>query len=311
VPRVLSTAFCVALLAATAGAFALTEGAKTELSPIFGTQISTKGFSPGCDPRICSAPVATLRFKLRKRERIAVWMERGGERAVTLVPGRTYPKGPVTLQFAGVDDTGLTLPDGAYVPVIRFTREHRTLTLPSRIVIDTKAPRVVRVRHHVYTHVSPDNDGRNDVFRVPYTLSEPAHAVLLVDGRQVELTRFLRVRGVLSWNGKIDGRVVRTGNHVLEIAAQDAAGNRSEPFPYAVVRVRFVELARTRILVQPGRRFAVRVLTDSPRVDWLFNRSRGAIRSHTLRLRAPAKPGVYRLFVTAADHAARALVVVG
>ena len=47
---------------------------------------------------------ATLRFKLRKRERIDVWMERDGERAVTLVPGRTYPKGPVRLAFAGVDD---------------------------------------------------------------------------------------------------------------------------------------------------------------------------------------------------------------
>ena len=242
-PRVLSTAFCVALLAATAGAFALTEGAKTELSPIFGTQISTKVFSPGCDPRICDAPVATLRFKLRKRERIAVWMERGGERAVTLVPGRTYPKGPVTLQFAGVDDTGLTLPDGAYVPVIRFTREHRTLTLPSRIVIDTKAPRVVRVRHHVYTHISPDNDGRNDVFRVPYTLSEPAHAVLLVDGRQVELTRFLRMRGVLSWNGKIDGRVVRTGQ---SRARDRCAGRRRQPLGAVPVRGRPGPVRRAR-----------------------------------------------------------------
>ena len=45
--RVLSTAFLVALLAATAGAFALTQGAKLELSPIYGTRVPTKVFSPG------------------------------------------------------------------------------------------------------------------------------------------------------------------------------------------------------------------------------------------------------------------------
>ena len=50
VARVLSTAFCVALLAATAAAFALTEGAKTELSPIYRTHID-KVFSPTCNPQ--------------------------------------------------------------------------------------------------------------------------------------------------------------------------------------------------------------------------------------------------------------------
>ena len=56
--RVLSTAFCVALLAATAGAFALTEGAKTELSPIYGVRIPDKIFSPTCSLRNCRTQVA-------------------------------------------------------------------------------------------------------------------------------------------------------------------------------------------------------------------------------------------------------------
>ena len=136
---------------------------------------------------------------------------------------------------------------------------------------------------------------------MPYRLSEPAHAVLLVDHRQVEFVRFATQHGVLSWNGKIDNRLARPGNHLLEIAAQDAAGNRSKPFPFAVVTIRYLQLGRTRILARPGGRFAVRVLTDAKTVSWLLERrARGVADSHTLRLRAPAKPGVYRLYVTAA-----------
>jgi len=37
---------------------------------------------------------------------------------------------------------------------------------------------------------------------------------------------------------------------------------------------------------------------------------RGVMPHGTLHLRAPKKPGVYRLYVTAAGHAAKALVVV-
>jgi hypothetical protein len=55
----------------------------------------------------------------------------------------------------------------------------------------------------------------------------------------------------------------------------------------------------------------VLVLTDAPTFDWLFNGARGTARHGTLHLRAPAAPGVYRLYVSAAGHAAKALVVVG
>ncbi len=306
--RVLSTAFCVALLAATAGAFALTEGAKTELIPIYGTRID-KIFSPTCSLRNCRKQVADIDFRLRKRQHIVVWMERDGNRVSTIVPGRTYPRGEVRLVFDGISDAGLTMPDGSYIPVVRLP--HRTIRLPNTIVLDTKPPRVVHVRHRIYTHISPDGDGRDDVFRVPYRLSEPAHAVLLVDHRQVEFVRFAVQHGLLSWNGKVDGRLARPGNHLLEIAAQDAAGNRSKPFPFAVVTIRYLQLVRTRILVRPGGRFAVRVLTDAKTVSWLLDRGRGSVDSHTLRLRAPVKPGVYRLNVTAAGHTVKALVVVG
>ena len=60
---------------------------------------------------------------------------------------------------------------------------------PEPMRLDTKPP-VDRVSaHQIYTPISPDGDGHKDAFRVPYTLNGPAHAILLVNGRQVGFTR--------------------------------------------------------------------------------------------------------------------------
>jgi hypothetical protein len=304
--RVLSTAILVTLLAGTAAAFALTEGAKLELSPIYATRITGKVFSPGIT-------VANIDFRLRKTDHITVWMTRDGKRVTTIVPGHTYRRGWVRLQFDGISDNGLTLPDGVYLPVVHLGRSHRTIQLPNPIEIDTRAP-AIKVPHRIYTHISPDGDGHNDVFRVHYSLDGPAHAILTVRGRRVEMTRSQQTQGTLYWNGKIDGRVVRPGSYVLRAAARDAAGNTSKPFAFAVVTVRYILLGRARVLVQPGGRFAVLVLSDAPRVTWLFARDHGTAAvgkgQTTLRLRAPRKRGVYRLYVEASGHAAKALVVV-
>jgi hypothetical protein len=304
--RVLSTAFLVVLLAATAAAFAATEGAKLELSPIYRTQVPVKVFSPGVN-------VAPIDFRLRKTDHLTVWMNSNGKRVVTIVRGRTYRPGWVRLEFDGISDRGLTLPDGTYVPVVHLGRSHRTIRLPNPIEIDTVPPKIT-VPHRVYTHISPDGDKHNDVFRVPYTLDGPAHAILSVRGIRVERTRSQETHGVLEWNGKLGGRVVAPGNYVLRASAEDAAGNVSKPFAFAVVTVRFVVLGRTRILARPGGRFAVLVLADAPRVTWLFARARGSVPTGhgrtTLHLRAPRKRGVYRLYVEASGHAAKALVVV-
>jgi hypothetical protein len=302
VARVLSTAFLVALLVATAGAFALTEGAKLEKTPIYQTEID-KVFSPVCN---CKSAVANIRFRLRKREHLTVWMERDGGRVETIVPGKTFRAGPVHLVFDGITQSGIPLPDGDYRPVVRLP--HRTFRIPSTITIDTKPP-VVRVRHRIYTHISPGVPGHS-VFSVPYRVSKPAHGILYVDGEQVEFTYKEPLHGTLRWTGRIRGRLAPAGNYVLEISAQDLAGNRAKPFPFAVVAIRYIELGRSRILARPGARFSVLVLTDAPKVTWLFNRARGESGHGTLTLRAPRKPGVYRLYVEAGGHAAKALVVV-
>jgi len=187
-------------------------------------------------------------------------------------------------------------------------------TLPNTIVIDTKAPSVVHIRRRYHTHISPDGDHHNDSVRVHYVLSEKAHALLYVDGDQVERTRESKT-GFLTWNGMIHGRLQPPGKYTLAISAQDTAGNRSTPLPFAVVTVRYVVLARTRVVVKPGARFVIGVLADAPRVEALFNGGRHAFATHhgrgTVKLRAPSSTGVFRLYVTASGHTARALVVVG
>jgi hypothetical protein len=306
VARVLSTAIVLALLAATALAFALTERAKLEHSPILGTNV-TPVFSPAArDP---SKRAAGISFRLRKAERVEVWIEnRAGDRVRTLLHKRSFRAGStVALVWDGASDTGISAPDGTYRPVVRLP--HRTFVLPSPIRIDTMPPKIV-VRHPQYPIISPDGDGHHDTFTVQYRIDEPARAILLLRGKQVVLTLRHKQTGELTWNGKPNGRAAAPGRYVLSVSAQDTAGNVSKGFPFAIAQVRYVVLARDRVVVRPGGKFAIRVSTDAPSVQWRLNGRSGVERSGTLHFRAPRSSGVFHLFVDAAGHAARCTVVV-
>jgi hypothetical protein len=301
VARVLSTAFLVVLLAATAAAFALTEGAKLELSPIYKTDVAAV-FSPGITP-------GYIDFRLRKKDKLTVWMTSDGKRVATIVPGRTYKPGWVRLEFSGIAPDGLDLPDGGYMPVVHFAHSHRTITIPSTIRIDTKPP-VIRFPKRQHAVISPDGDGHKDFYAVHYTLNEPAQAILYVNRKRYEVTRSEKLSGELVWRGRVGGLPAKPGIYVLSISARDLAGNVTKPFPFAIVQVRYITLGRARILARPGARFAVSMSHDSPTVTWLLHGRHGVARGVTLHLRAPSKAGVYRLYVTAGTHTAEALVVV-
>ena len=97
---------------------------------------------------------------------------------------------------------------------------------------------------------------------------------------------------------------------MLAIAAQDRAGNQSKGVPFAIAQVRYVTLGRSRVVVRPGGRFALRVSTDAPRVEWrLHGRSGNAAARHAAPARAE-EAGVYRLYVTVGSHSAVCSVVV-
>ena len=304
--RVLSTTVVLALLAASAAAFAITEGAKLERSPIAGTRVDPI-FSP--DGR--AKPVAHIAFRVRKHERIAVWVQNADGRNVReLQAPRTVTAGThVNLVWNGLSDNGIVEPDGVYMPVVKLFRSHRTIVLPSTMRIDTKPP-TITVRHPIYPLLSPDGDGHHDNFRVKYTVSEPAHAILRVRGRNVVFTNGQKLTGELFWNGRLKGRPPRPGRYLMTVAAQDRAGNVSKGVPFAIAQIRYVVLARDRVVVKPGAKFALRVSTDHPTVTWRLNGRSGVQKRGTLHFRAPKSVGVYRLFVEAAGHAAKCVVVV-
>jgi hypothetical protein len=315
VARVLSTAVVLALLAATAVAFAITEGAKLDKSPIAATQVDPI-FSP--ESRVDEKREAHVRFRLRTPERITVWIRNAdGQNVRTLLTNRTARRGArFDLVWDGFSPSGIVQPDGTYEPVVKLGRSHRTIVLPSPIVLDTKAP-VVTVKHPQYPLLSPDGDGRRDRFTVHYTLNKPAHAILAVRGRRVLFTKGQKTTGEIVWDGRVknsQGRLVRAkpGRYLLTISAQDRAGNVAKGFPFAIAQVRYLTLARKRVVVRPGRKFALRVSTDAPAVRWRLRGRSGVQRAGTLHFRAPKSTGVFQLYVFTGDgdHAARCAVVV-
>jgi hypothetical protein len=170
-------------------------------------------------------------------------------------------------------------------------------------------PRIERVSSSRLVF-SPDGDRRADRVTFRYRLSEPGRAMLLVNGRQVWLTRFPRTADVVVWTGKVRGRSLRPGTYTARISAFDPAGNvgeRSRPFP---VVLRYVALGRDRVVVTAGRRFAVRVSSDARAVRWRLGGRSGVARPGTLRLRAPLQKGTFTLVVSTNGHVAGARVFV-
>jgi hypothetical protein len=92
------------------------------------------------------------------------------------------------------------------------------------------------------------------------------------------------------------------------LGAEDRAGNVSNGKVVHVL-VRYVELARDTIRAKAGTRFGVRVRADR-RVGWRLGPRGGTALPGMVILRAPAKPGRYRLVVTVPNHADAATVIV-
>jgi len=298
--------FVLALLGATAAAFAVTERLKLERSPVTGTRVD-RVFSPVCE---CARDVAVISIVLRRRETVTLdILNRNGRSIRTLVQNLREPAGRVSYTWDGRDNLERVVAEGVYRPRVQLERNGRTIVLPNPIRVDTTAPviRLVRVFPRVF---SPDSDGSRDRVTASYRIDERARAVMLVDSRQRAQSKFRGVEGNLVWFGRVNGRVVRPGLYEIRLRAVDRAGNRSVRTRAVSVRVRFVELSRELIEVGAGKRFSVRVRTDAPSYRWLFDERRGVGRREVLVLRAPEEAGPYTLYVTVGGRAARAEVVV-
>ena len=307
-PRSGPIALVAALLIATGAAFAYTERLKLTPSPILGTSVTNKVFSPVCD---CPTDVAVVGFRLRNTDRIDVEIVDGGGAVVRrLVREAVTRSERVEIVWDGRDDAGAVVGEGAYRLRVRLLRQRRTITLPNPIRVDVTPPAVERfsVSPRVF---SPDGDGRRDSVVVRYLVSEPAEVALYVEGTRQVLKRGRKPEGEIRWSGLADDDTVGRGIYRLQVVATDIAGNvaaRSRAHP---VVVRFVALGRDRIPVLAGQAFAVLVLSDAREVQWRFGGRSGTTRPGTLRLRAPAVPSRYPLIVSANGHADRSVVVVG
>jgi hypothetical protein len=296
----------IALLGATAAAFAVTERLKLEKSPITGTRVD-KVFSPVCE---CARDIAVISFRLRKRSTVTVDMLNSSGRPVrTLVRDRREQPGRVSYTWDGRDDAERVVAEGVYRPRVRLDEHGRTIVLPNPIRVDTTAPTISLIR--VFPRVfSPDGDGRADRVTAEYEIDEPARAMMLVDGERRVLSKFRATEGRLVWFGLVDGRSVRPGTYEIRLRAFDRAGNRSARTRAVSVRVRYIAFARDTVEAVAGRRFGIGVSTDAVSYRWLFDGRKGTARRPRLVLRAPEEPGTYVLYVASGRFADRAEVVV-
>jgi hypothetical protein len=204
------TVLALLLLVGTATAFAVTQRLKLEPSPISQTRVA-KVFSPTCE---CDTDVARIQFSLRRPDHLRIAIRVDGQERV--IADAEFKRGPVHVAWDGRDASGAPLPDGTYFAVVHMLREQRTIDLPNPIRIDTVAPTITLVGTRASGHK----------LRFFYRTSEPAHALLFVNGRRAVRTYYTKRRAKFDWFRWVEGDI-NPPRLVLE--AEDLAGNRSAP----------------------------------------------------------------------------------
>jgi hypothetical protein len=217
VRRHAATIVVLSLLVGTAVAFAETERLKVAPTPIEEAFVQP-AFSPVCS---CATARAEIRIRLHRADTVTIRvLDQTGRMVDVVAEHKRLPRGRSELYWDGAG-----APDGKYQVDVRLEHAGRTFKLPRLISLDTVAPtpQVVSVRSPVRAHQR---------VRVVYRVSEPAHAVLYVNGKRVILTHTKLRRAKLDW------RPLRRGRYRLQLAAVDLAGNlgpRTSPF---IVKVR-------------------------------------------------------------------------
>jgi hypothetical protein len=292
------------LLVATATAFAMTERLKLEESPVLSTKVDDL-FSPSCTQCSANQRNARIGFRLRREESIRLDIADANGTIIRRAVGvGVFGQTMHTFAWDGRDDSGQVVPDGIYKAELTLEDENRTFEFPNQIRVDSTPPTIedVKVRNHAF---SPDGDGRADRVGLRYRFSEPAYAILYVNGRRQPPTYRKLPSGTRQWYGQ--GRP--PGEYRLALAAEDLAGNLAPSTREFTVRLRYVELPKHRYIVK-GRTLRVRVSTDLKTLRWRLAGQGGTVRKRVFTIPVPSRPGSYRLTVTANGRSARATVVV-
>jgi hypothetical protein len=298
VRKLAPTILVAGLLVATATAFAVTEHLKLQDSPVISTRI-TKLFSPKQQGE------ARIAFRLRREADLSIDVV-GADGTIVRHGVGSGIFNAAYHQFAwdGRNDAGQVVPDGIYRAELTLKDVGRTIEFPNQMRVDSTAPTIsVTLKHRVF---SPDGDGRADRVDVRYRFSEPAWAILYVDGKRVGQSGRRKAAGTYPWYA----RGKRPGEYRLALAARDRAGNMTPSTREFTVRLRFVQLFR-RTYRPGGRTIKVRVSADTKTVHWRLGALSGTGKPPVLKVAVPAAKGRYVLVVSANGHSARANVVVG
>jgi flagellar hook capping protein FlgD len=307
--RVLSTVVLLGLLFSTAAAFAITEHLKLAKSPVFGTLVS-KRFSPTCG---CARGKASVSIRLRHADVVTIKILDNGRKLVrTLASNQHEPRGRVVFVWDGSTELGSRAPDGVYQPEVHLARQHRTILLPNKIVLDTRPPKVLSANASRNT-ISPDGDHIGDSIKILYRFDEPAHALVYLGTRLVIRSHGVKPDSSVTWYGKVDGIPLRAGTYKLRVGGSDLVGNLTPAGGrrLVLVRVRYIHLSHRRIVVgRPSVRFGIGVDTDARRYYWTLGPRHGTSSQRVLILHAPKKAGRYTLVVTEHGYSDRATLVV-
>jgi hypothetical protein len=223
VRRYAATIFVLAVLVGTAVAFAETERLKLQPTPIQESFVQP-AFSPAC---ACDLARAAIRIRLHRANTVTVRIrDDAGHTVRLLVDGKRLPRGRAEFEWNGRDTTGHRLPDGRYWVEVHLQHGDRTFKLPRPTVLDTVAPaaRIISLRPRVLRV--------GDRVRVVYRVSEPAHGVLFVNGKQVIVTYTTSRTARLQWQPR------RARRYRVQLAAVDLAGNLGPRSSVFTVRVR-------------------------------------------------------------------------
>ena len=141
VARLAPVVLVVALLAATAAAFAFAQRAKLEESPIQGIRFERRLLSPVCTACDPSAQVP-IRFRLLNEDHVTVDIVDSSDAIVRerLLSGRYDPRS-VLFSWDGRDGEGRVVADGLYRLRITLADEGARSRFPTRSVSTARRPR--------------------------------------------------------------------------------------------------------------------------------------------------------------------------
>jgi flagellar hook assembly protein FlgD len=301
-PRTLPVAryqWTVSAGAARPATGSLRAGGATVALAIEDAVASPAGVSPNGDGQ---ADVSLVTFRLSVPALVTIdVVDSAGSVVATVLADAALPAGA---QSATIDAT--TLPDGGYTVVVRARASNGAQV---ETVVPLVVSRVLGLVSAAPAVISPNGDGRNDVFTIGFDLIAPAQVTVRVtrEGRWVATPFAASLEAgpqSVTWDGtRSDGRL-RDGSYDAVVEAETESGAISFSAPFAVdtiaPHVRIVSLQPLEIRVSEAAVLTVRV--------------NGAVRRREVRRPAAVRipwPGVVRkVRVVALDAAGNASVPV-